>query len=50
MNIAEFFPTSISDLENEELMLPISLVEIQSVLALSKNDKSPGLDGIPVEI
>ena len=50
MNIVELFPTSIYDLENEELMLHVSLMEIQSVLALSKNDKSPGLDGIPMEV
>ena len=49
MNIAEFFPTSIIDLENEDLILPVSLLEIQNVLAISKNNKIPGPDGIPVE-
>ena len=50
MKIVEHFPTSISEKENEELMLHVSLVEIQSVLSLSKNDKSPCPDGIPVEV
>ena len=31
-------------------MTPVTLDEIKSVLALSKNDKSPGPDGIPVEV
>ena len=31
-------------------MLHVSLMEIQSILALSKNDKSLGLDGILVEV
>ena len=40
LKIAESFPTSISDLENEELMLPVTLAEIRSVLSASKNDRS----------
>ena len=50
LKIVESFPTSISDLENEDLMLPVTLLEIQNVLSVRKNDKSPGLDGIPVEV
>ena len=50
MKIVENFPTSISEEENEDLMIPVTLNEIQSVLSLSKNDKSPGPDGISVEV
>ena len=50
LKIVESFPTSTSDLENEELMLPVTLAEIQSVLSVSKNDKSLGPDGISVEV
>ena len=50
MKIAEHFPTSIFVEENEALMLPVYLVEIQSVLSLSKNDKSFDLDRIPMEV
>ena len=50
MNIGEHFPSSIYVEENEALMLPVSLVEIQSVLSLSKNDKNPGPDGMPLEV
>ena len=49
MKIVGHFPTSISDEENKDLMIHVTLVEIQSVLALSKNDKSLGPDGISVE-
>ena len=31
-------------------MTLVTLEEIKSVLTLSKNDKSPGPDGIPVEV
>ena len=31
-------------------MIPVTLDEITFVLAMSKNDKSPGSDGIPVEV
>ena len=31
-------------------MLPVSLLELQKVLSVSKNDKSLGPDGIPVEV
>ena len=44
------FPTTISDEDNYDLMSPVTLKEIQSVLAMSKNDKSLGPDGIPIEV
>ena len=50
MQIVDNFPTSIFVEENDDLMCPVSLFEIQSILSVSKNDKSPGLDGIPVEV
>ena len=50
MKIAENFPTSIVEEENEDLMIHVTLVEIQYVLSLSNNDKSPGSDGILVEV
>ena len=31
-------------------MSPVTLSEIQAVMALCKNDKSPGPDGIPIEV
>ena len=31
-------------------MKPLTLEEINAILALSKNDKSPGSDGISVEV
>ena len=45
-----YFPTSITEEENEELIKSVTLQEIQSILTLSKNDKSPGPDGLPVEV
>ena len=36
--------------DNLDLMKPVTLQEIQHILTISKNDKSPGPDGIPVEI
>ena len=50
MKIVESFPTSISDSENDDLMQPVSLLELQKVLSVSKNDKILGPDGIPVEV
>ena len=50
MKVAKNFPTSVSNEENDELMVPVTLKEIQSVLTLSKNDKIPSPDGIPVEV
>ena len=47
MEIADNFPSDISESENLELMIPVTLVEIQTILSVSKNDKSPGPDGIP---
>ena len=50
MKTVENFHTAITDEENVDLMIHVTLVEIQSVLSLSKNDKSPGPDGILVEV
>ena len=50
LKISSNFPSSISDEENFDLMKPITLEEILSILKLCKNDKSPGPDGIPVEV
>ena len=50
MKVAENFPTSINNEENDELMVPVTLKEIQYVLTLSKNDKIPSPDGIPIEV
>ena len=50
MKVAENFSTFVSNEENDELMVHVTLKEIQSVLTLSKNDKSLGPDGIPVEV
>ena len=47
---ASYFPTDISEEENEDLIKPVTLQEIKSILTLSKNDKSPGPDGLPVEV
>ena len=44
------FPSSISEGDNEDLMKEVTLQEILSILSLSKNDKIPGSDGIPVEV
>ena len=45
-----YFPTSISEEENEELIKFVTLQEIKSILTLSKNDKSPGPDGLPIVV
>ena len=50
LEIVDNFPSDISESENLDLMIPVTIVEIQSILSLSKNDKSPGPDGIPVEV
>ena len=47
---AGYFPTSISVDDNCDLMKPVTLQEIHFILSSSKNDKSPGLDEIPVEV
>ena len=44
------FPTPITKEENEDLVKPVTLQEIQSILTLGKNDKSLGLDGLHVEV
>ena len=50
LEIVDNFPSDISDIENLELMIPITVEEIQAILIVSKNDKSPGPDGLPVEV
>ena len=50
LEIADNFPSDISDIENLELMIPVTIKEIQAILTVSKNDKSPGPDGLPVEV
>ena len=50
MKIVDNYPPSIYEEENYDLMIPVTLVEIQSVLPLSENDKSLGPDGILVEV
>ena len=47
---AGYFPTFVTKEDNFELMKPVTLKEIQHILSISKNDKSPGPDGIPVEV
>ena len=44
-----YFPTDIFEEENEELIKPVTLQEIKSILTLSKNDKSPSPNGLPIE-
>ena len=50
LKISHNFPSSINFEENYELMKPVTLEEIMSILKVRKNDKSPGLDGIPMEV
>ena len=50
MNIVEHYHTTIYVADNTDLMQPVTLAEIRSVLALAKNDNSLGPDGIPVEV
>ena len=47
---AGYFPTSVSLEDNLDLMKPVTLQEIQHILSISKNDKSLGPDGIPLEV
>ena len=47
---AGYFPTSVSVEDNCDLMKPITLQDIQHILSISKNDKSPGPDGIPIKV
>ena len=47
---AGFFPLSVSEDDNAELMNPVLLQDIKHILSISKNDKSPGPNGIPVEV
>ena len=50
MKSAGFFPTSISEDNNDELIKVVTIQELKSILDMSKNDKSLGPDGIPVEV
>ena len=50
MKSASFFPSSISEVKNVELMKVVTMQELKSILAMSKNDKSPCPDGILVEV
>ena len=50
LEIADKYPSDIFEDENLDIMIPVTQVEIQSILSVSKNDKSPGPDGIPVEV
>ena len=50
LKISDNFPSSITAEENSDLMKPITLEEINTILTLSKNNKSPGPDGIPVVV
>ena len=50
MDIAENFPSDIFVSENLEIMNPVTIDEIQSILSISKNEKSLGPNGLPVEV
>ena len=50
LDIADKYPSDICEAENLELMFPVTIEEIQSILTVNKNDKSLGPDGIPVEV
>ena len=50
LKISDNFPSSITVEENSDLMKPVTMEEINSILTLSKNDKSLGTDGIPVQV
>ena len=47
---AGYFPSSVSEDENDELMQAITIKDIKHILSIIKNDKSPGPDGIPAEV
>ena len=42
MHSAGFFPSSISEEDNCELMKPVTLQDIKHILSISKNDKNLG--------
>ena len=50
MHSAGFFPLSVTEDDNVELMKPVLLQDLKHILSISKNDKSSGLDGIAVEV
>ena len=45
-----FFPSSVSEEYNCELMKSVTMQDIKHILSISKNDKSPGPNGIFVEV
>ena len=47
---AGFFPSYVFEDDNSELMKPVLLQDLKHILSISKNDNSPGPDGIPVEV
>ena len=47
---AVFFPSSVSKADNCELMKLVNMQDLKHILSIRKNDKSLGLDGIPVEV
>ena len=47
---AGYFPASVTEEDNSELMKPVLLQDLKHILSISKNDKSLGPDGIPVEV
>ena len=50
LKIAQNFPTSVSEEENDDLMASLTIIELQVVLAICKNDKSLDPDVITVEV
>ena len=50
MQSAGFFPSFVFEADNCELMKLVSMQDLKNILSISKNDKSPRLDGIPVEV
>ena len=50
MHSACYFPTTVSVDDNYDLMKPVTLQDIQLILSISKNDKSPRSNGIPIEV
>ena len=47
---AGYFHASVTEEDNSELMKLILLQDLKHILSISKNDKSLGPDGIPVEV
>jgi hypothetical protein len=49
VSVAGIFSRLISEVEARDLMVPITVAELKSILTLFKRDKSPGPDGWTVE-